>query len=78
MTIRAASPAETFAVACRAHGLTARETAVMRELVAGCGTRERGAPLHVSDWTVQDHLKSVFTKLDVHSRREALARLAGT
>jgi DNA-binding CsgD family transcriptional regulator len=78
VTIRAASPAETFDRACRAHGLTTRETAVMRELVAGRGTHDVARALHVSDWTVQDHLKSVFTKLDVHSRREALARLAGT
>jgi DNA-binding NarL/FixJ family response regulator len=59
------------------NGLTPRETAIMRELAAGLGTREVARTLHVSDWTVQDHLKSVFTKLDVHSRREALSRLAG-
>jgi DNA-binding CsgD family transcriptional regulator len=34
--------------------------------------------MHISDWTVQDHLKAVFAKLAVHSRREAPARLAGT
>jgi DNA-binding CsgD family transcriptional regulator len=78
VTISAASPGETFELACRVNGLTPRETAVMTELVAGAGTREVARVLHVSDWTVQDHLKSVFTKLDVHSRREALARLAGT
>jgi DNA-binding CsgD family transcriptional regulator len=77
VTIRAASPGETFDLACRAHGLTVRETAVMTTLVAGVGTREVARALHVSDWTVQDHLKSVFAKLGVHSRRDALARLAG-
>jgi DNA-binding CsgD family transcriptional regulator len=75
VTIRAAAPSETFDVACRAHGLTARETAVVAALVAGADTREVARALHLSDWTVQDHLKSVFAKLDVHSRREALARL---
>jgi DNA-binding CsgD family transcriptional regulator len=78
VTIRAAAPGETFDVACRAHGLTPRETAVVAALVAGAGTREVAHALHLSDWTVQDHLKSVFAKLNVHSRREALARLART
>ena len=77
VTIRAAAPAETFDVACRAHGLTPRETAVVAALYEGVGTREVAHALHLSDWTVQDHLKSVFAKLDVHSRREALAQLAG-
>jgi DNA-binding CsgD family transcriptional regulator len=78
VTIRAASAVETFGLACQVNGLTPRETAIMRELAAGVGTREVARTLHVSDWTVQDHLKSVFTKLDVHSRREALSRLAGS
>jgi DNA-binding CsgD family transcriptional regulator len=78
VTIRAAAPREAFAVACRASGLTARETAVMAAILAGAGTREVAHALHLSDWTVQDHLKSVFAKLDVHTRREALARLTGT
>ena len=77
VTIRAAAPAETFDVACRAHGLTPRETAVVAALYEGVGTREVAHALHLSDWTVQDHLKSVFAKLAVHSRREALAQLAG-
>jgi DNA-binding CsgD family transcriptional regulator len=78
VTIRAAAPGETFDVACRAYGLTARETAVMAALVTGADTRDVARALHLSDWTVQDHLKSVFAKLNVHSRREALARLAGS
>jgi DNA-binding CsgD family transcriptional regulator len=78
VTIRAAAPREAFGVACRAKGLTARETAVMAALLDGAATRDVARTLHLSDWTVQDHLKSVFAKLGVHSRREALARLAGT
>jgi DNA-binding CsgD family transcriptional regulator len=78
VTIRAAAPRESFDIACRAHGLTARETAVMAALLAGAGTRDVARSMHISDWTVQDHLKAVFAKLAVHSRREALARLAGT
>lgn len=78
VTIRAATPGETFDLACRVHGLTARETAVVSAVAAGRGTRQVARALNVSEWTVQDHLKAVFTKLAVHSRREALARLAGT
>ena len=77
VTIRTAGPGETFTLVCRAHGLTRRETAVVAALTQGLGTREVARTLHISDWTVQDHLKSVFVKLGVHSRREALARLAG-
>ena len=79
VTIRAAAPREAFGVACRAQGLTARERGVMAALLAGVGsTRDVAQAMHLSEWTVQDHLKSVFAKLGVHSRREALARLAGT
>ena len=77
VTIRTAGPGETFALVCRAHGLTRRETAVVAALTQGLGTREVARTLHISDWTVQDHLKSVFVKLGVHSRRQVLARLAG-
>jgi len=78
VTIREAAPGETFTIACRAHGLTARETTVVAALAAGASTRDVAHDLHLSDRTVQDHLKSVVAKLDVHSRRGALARLSGT
>lgn len=42
-------------------------------LVAGLDTRAVTERLFISRHTVQDHLKSVFEKMSIHSRREMLA-----
>jgi DNA-binding CsgD family transcriptional regulator len=73
ITLRAASPAETFDLLCRAYALTQRERDVVRALVAGLDTRAVTERLVISRHTVQDHLKSVFQKVGVGSRRELLA-----
>ena len=46
-------------------------------LIAGDDTRAMTERLGISRHTVQDHLKSVFTKVGVRSRREVLARFSG-
>jgi DNA-binding CsgD family transcriptional regulator len=73
VTLRAAAPAETFDLLCRAYALTHRERDVAGALVAGLDTRGLTDRLVISRHTVQDHLKSVFQKVGVRSRRELLA-----
>ncbi|WP_122260616.1 helix-turn-helix transcriptional regulator [Ornithinimicrobium cerasi] len=77
VTLRAGTEREIFSRAARAHGLSARERQVASLLVAGHDTSQIARALVISPWTVQDHLKSVFAKLGVHSRGGVIARLGG-
>ena len=58
-----------------AYGLSAREMQVARLVVRGASTRTIVATLRISQHTVQDHLKSVFSKIGVRSRRELVGKL---
>ncbi|MGH1550748.1 helix-turn-helix transcriptional regulator [Leifsonia poae] len=58
-----------------AYGLTPREREVCRQVILGLSTAEIGRRLYISSFTVQDHLKSVFTKVGVHGRGELVERL---
>jgi len=71
--LRAATPRETFDRRCRIYGLSPRERELVAALVAGLDTRAVTERLFISRHTVQDHLKSVFEKMSIHSRREMLA-----
>jgi DNA-binding NarL/FixJ family response regulator len=77
VTLRAAAPAETFDLLCRAYALTHRERDVVAALVAGLDTRAVPERLVISRHTVQDHLKSGFQKVGVRSRRELLTTFSG-
>ncbi|MFF2544692.1 helix-turn-helix transcriptional regulator [Kitasatospora sp. NPDC058063] len=70
-----ATPAEVMPLHLAAFGLTAREQEVALLLVRGGDTRDVSRLLAMTPYTVQDHLKSVFTKTGVGSRRELIARI---
>ena len=53
-------------------GLTAREAEVLHHLVAGCTNKEIAAHLFISEKTVKTHLNSIFKKLKVTRRLQAI------
>src|SRR5215469_10482937 len=53
--------------------LSQREMEVLARMAAGKSNKEIGAELFISDGTVKTHVRSIFTKLDVVSRTEAIA-----
>jgi len=53
--------------------LSRREMEVLEGMAAGKSNKEIGGDLFISDGTVKTHVRSIFTKLDVVSRTEAIA-----
>ncbi|HMH02754.1 MAG TPA: response regulator transcription factor [Candidatus Udaeobacter sp.] len=53
--------------------LSPREIDVLRRMAVGKSNKEIGTELFISEGTVKTHIKSIFNKLDVVSRTEAVA-----
>ena len=53
--------------------LTPKELRVLALLVEGYSNSAMAEKLHVSDSTVRTHLRSINSKLDAHSRTQAVA-----
>ena len=75
VTIDAASAADMSGLALAARGLSPREQELAGLVLQGVATRAIVEKLHLSPHTVQDHLKSIFAKLGVNSRREMVQQL---
>ncbi len=57
-----------------ASGLTEREQAVTRLVLQADSTAQIAERLVLSPHTVQEHLKNIFEKTGVHSRRDLVAK----
>ena len=58
--------------ACPATELTAREHEVLSLLSEGLGTQDIASALSISPSTVRNHIRNILSKLQVHSRLEAV------
>lgn len=76
VVIDAARAGDVLPLAAGAYQLTSREMEVVRSVLNGLDTRSVAESLRISEYTVQDHLKSVFAKTGVRSRRELAHQLA--
>ncbi len=77
MVLEPARPPDVLPLLEQAYGLTARESEVVRQVLSGAGSAEIARLLVVSPYTVQDHLKAVFDKVGVRSRRDLVGRFLG-
>jgi DNA-binding CsgD family transcriptional regulator len=76
ITIDVASSADISSLALAARGLSPREQEVASMVLQGVATKGIAESLGLSPHTVQDHLKSIFVKLGLNSRREMVQQLA--
>lgn len=73
--LEAARPPELAPLIVEAYGFTDRERRVTELVAQGFSTAEIADRLHLSAYTVQDHLKSIFDKSGTGSRGDLVARL---
>jgi DNA-binding CsgD family transcriptional regulator len=74
VVIEPSQPARVFGLMVAAYGLTPREREVASCVLEGCSTADIADRLAVSPQTVQQHLKAVFEKTGVRSRRDLVAQ----
>lgn len=75
IVIDRAAGAQSTALRLETYGVTAREREVAALVAQGCSYAEIATALVISPYTVQDHIKNLFEKTGVGSRRELVARI---
>ena len=70
-----AGPKEVLRLTASGDGLSPREQEVVELAVRGASTREISRALYISEYTVKDHLKSIFGKVGVRGRRPLVTQL---
>lgn len=73
--IQPSRPIEVVPILLESHGLSTREREVALLTLQGLTTKLIARELGISMFTAQDHLKSVFIKLQVPGRKELAARV---
>jgi DNA-binding CsgD family transcriptional regulator len=73
--VEPAHPARITPLLMSAYGLTEREQEVTRLVLQGDSTAQIADRLVVSSHTVQEHLKNIFEKTGVRSRRELVGKV---
>jgi DNA-binding CsgD family transcriptional regulator len=73
--IEPAHPARISSLLMSAYRLSEREQEVTRLVLQGNSTSQIADELAVSPFTVQQHLKSIFNKTGVHSRRDLVGKI---
>jgi DNA-binding CsgD family transcriptional regulator len=75
VVIAPSEPEEVARLNVASFGLTPREEEIAKLVARGCSTKEISRALFISEHTVNNHLRSIFEKAGVHSRRELVKRL---
>lgn len=73
--IEPTKPEELLPFSMSAYGLSHREEEIVKLVVRGLSTTLISRTLFISEYTVQNHLRSVFEKVSVRSRGELVKRL---
>jgi len=59
-------------ILAESHGLSIRERELLGYVLRSYSSKEIAEAMHISAYTVQDHLKSIFAKTTISSRRELI------
>ncbi len=76
VTIRPAAAQDVLDLRLIAYDLTARQRELVNALLDGSDTKAVSERLFLSPHTVNDHLKTIFDKVGVRTRKELIAVLA--